>query len=1532
MKIRLLLAALLLATPALGQSLWPADKLLGSRNDFDSCRDGTLKGGGLDDDSGLYAFTCGNFNWHGDLDGTQTTASYYVDCTGNGRPHSSCIMSGERRLIGALHRVAVAVFKTQPGGRVLLPNFPNKDHGIYVDVGGGVLQGTSTQAELPVIDEWWIENLYPTAYAAHGPVARTFTIQTILGIEIVGENRPTYEMVAAEECPGAPTGNEIELPAICRVPKLHGSWLVNDRGTANTNTGGIATIRLDGPNGDLTPPGQIFIIGGGHFINPCNVTSNTDPTCTTLTNENEYDNHPLWIAGSRAAITKIDESASQWCIENAIGVSFDFSNGAFCSLAPMIQCTDNSGASALRSDGGCDFGVGGDFGICMGFVDGAQFLQETQGQDLIAAWEMLHCADTTNSSADCPGGAGSVVTYTSIKDWDSGIGCTGGTSPQGVKTGFFPAQSSAFDLDEYPTGVSGFVYLTTSALMQNAGGGYRKVGMMPADWLGRWSANADTAGNTTTTGAVSVMELSSITTGSSPEVDALIGLTVTIEKGENDVAYRTISDNDATTITWTAGAVTLSSGDSWEITDEACMSSMFGTGEWLKRQDETACDTETLLAVTTGIGSGSSGFVDSMGLLMSTTDGNKSTFDAGPFGKNFAYRNNTFALVNRNALADLAAGYRFEGNSVLGGYKQQLNTIIAVFDGDVVVRDNYFENPFGIVFLTALYPSNVLFEHNVIMGGGASGSPIISIQGGRRIRLLSNHIAGLDGSAGKIQIKATNFDIQGLDIIDNTFGGVLTQVGIGISDDGVGRISQVRIDGLDIRTSSGAACGVTVETGHGSDTSTFSISNVDIEGNQGGHKAVCFGEVETVTPATSIATNDATLDFLPLMHSNTNDGVLDEAWGPPMMSVASVDCDDLKSDVYYFGDGDGSCTDTGSDGTLDAGSAFQACDCDGAGTWTARAGGGVGEANTHSSLGGGLALTAGVPKFGVDLQLISLAAADFDSAADVATIDDSKWAKDSELHTVFSPAASPAADHSSFVAEVDAEIDGAGGAGLTASGGVLATKSDESGFIEDLGVGDLTCGAGTEGKFAINNADPPQWCNSDVTPIRKTLAFGDDSGLITDFSNAADLDAAGQVADDSHNHTNLTGTTSLTWIIDSDGSGTEPATGAGLHIEGGSGDVTALYNATSNMLEFAGAAGGYDFDGGVFATSFEADPSTLPALTMKDSDMGGTPDINIEVLGNCPTGTTAGGNEDCDLAFRTQVAGVLIEAFRIDTADDGTQTVVFTAPIPSPPFTGTTTFAGSTSGTAGLKAAAVAGATTATLPTATGVLAIAAAASGAIDCAADVANCTASAITASSTDTLTNKTLDTEATGNVLTVVDEEWYDFVGCPAATAALNWDTEAGLTAPAIQCIDNGDTTQGQADFDDATAEGFQRLFKLPATWTGNIDVDLYWRGVNTTLDVCWVVQTACTAVGEVWDGTFTAAGANDTVSDTAAGTTLQLSLAAFSSITTTGCAASELMHLRVKRDGAEAETQCAAGSDDFVGDALGVGLEITMRRAL
>lgn len=64
-------------------------------------------------------------------------------------------------------------------------------------------------------------------------------------------------------------------------------------------------------------------------------------------------------------------------------------------------------------------------------------------------------------------------------------------------------------------------------------------------------------------------------------------------------------------------------------------------------------------------------------------------------------------------------------------------------------------------------------------------------------------------------------------------------------------------------------------------------------------------------------------------------------------------------------------------------------------------GGGSGEVNTASNLGGGIGLYS--VKVGVDLRFNSLASADFDLTGNVVSIDDTKWAKDSELQAGDAP-------------------------------------------------------------------------------------------------------------------------------------------------------------------------------------------------------------------------------------------------------------------------------------------------------------------------------------------------------------------------------------------------------------------------------------------------------------------------------------------------------------------------------------------------
>lgn len=63
--------------------------------------------------------------------------------------------------------------------------------------------------------------------------------------------------------------------------------------------------------------------------------------------------------------------------------------------------------------------------------------------------------------------------------------------------------------------------------------------------------------------------------------------------------------------------------------------------------------------------------------------------------------------------------------------------------------------------------------------------------------------------------------------------------------------------------------------------------------------------------------------------------------------------------------------------------------------------GGGGEANTASDLGGGLGITNA--KVGVDLPFDSFATADFDNAANLFSIDDTKWATDAQVAAGYQP-------------------------------------------------------------------------------------------------------------------------------------------------------------------------------------------------------------------------------------------------------------------------------------------------------------------------------------------------------------------------------------------------------------------------------------------------------------------------------------------------------------------------------------------------
>lgn len=195
-------------------------------------------------------------------------------------------------------------------------------------------------------------------------------------------------------------------------------------------------------------------------------------------------------------------------------------------------------------------------------------------------------------------------------------------------------------------------------------------------------------------------------------------------------------------------------------------------------------------------------------------------------------------------------------------------------------------------------------------------------------------------------------------------------------------------------------------------------------------------------------------------------------------------------------------------------------------------------------------------------------------------------------------------------------------------------------------------------------------------------------------------------------------------------------------------------------------------------------------------------------------------------------------------------------------------------------------------------------------------------LTTDSTSTLTNKTLNVESTGNVLTITDHLWFAAARCDNATATSpEWSFPT--SSPGVPACQTGTNTQfGTMDFADSANLSAQLHVRLPADWTGTIDALFKWFTSATSGDVVWQLATICRADGETSDPAFNAAS---TVTDTAKGTTLQQNDAAITGVTITGCAAGEVLYVKVFRDSAHA-------SDSLAATARLVGLELTYRRAM
>jgi hypothetical protein len=194
------------------------------------------------------------------------------------------------------------------------------------------------------------------------------------------------------------------------------------------------------------------------------------------------------------------------------------------------------------------------------------------------------------------------------------------------------------------------------------------------------------------------------------------------------------------------------------------------------------------------------------------------------------------------------------------------------------------------------------------------------------------------------------------------------------------------------------------------------------------------------------------------------------------------------------------------------------------------------------------------------------------------------------------------------------------------------------------------------------------------------------------------------------------------------------------------------------------------------------------------------------------------------------------------------------------------------------------------------------------------------------TTALTKGIIDATLADVSLTTSTKINFPAVGCSGTTGTLMLDTNATLAPTAACAAGSTNTTAmfGYAEFPDSDGEYQVQIspFRLPADFTGAIDIAVYWRAAATSGDVIWQTQTFCTSDAEVEDVAWNTADAF--AADTAKGTTLQLNTVSDTSITITNCAAGDIFHLKLFR-------QRTHASDTISGVVQLKNFELTVRRA-
>lgn len=161
-----------------------------------------------------------------------------------------------------------------------------------------------------------------------------------------------------------------------------------------------------------------------------------------------------------------------------------------------------------------------------------------------------------------------------------------------------------------------------------------------------------------------------------------------------------------------------------------------------------------------------------------------------------------------------------------------------------------------------------------------------------------------------------------------------------------------------------------------------------------------------------------------------------------------------------------------------------------------------------------------------------------------------------------------------------------------------------------------------------------------------------------------------------------------------------------------------------------------------------------------------------------------------------------------------------------------------------------------------------------------------------------------------------QWHHFRGavCQNTVGGAGFSTPSS-NAPTAACDSGTNTLFGVLQFTEASTQSAQNWVQLPDSFT-SAEVELYWRTSATSGDVAWQLQTACLATSEALGNAASGGPSWNTTQEltsTADGTARDIVRIALTSLTTTGCAANELLLLRISRDPTDAQDTIGATAE-------------------